>query len=72
MKIKTKNPLVKPSLRQWFEEWWCSKFGHKTIGDFYGMPQSMPQSHCGNCGAINKYIASKGCPEWIVPDYLDA
>lgn len=64
MKWTCKNPLVKPSFKQWFMEWFCSKVGHKTIGDYY----RMPQAHCSRCGSINKGIASEGCSEWILPD----
>ena len=60
---KCKNPLVKPSFKQWFNEWLCSKFGHRKIGRYYGMSQS----HCPDCGYINKGIASEDCKEWSEP-----
>lgn len=60
---KTKNPLVKPSFKQWINEWLCSQLGHRTFGRYYGMPQA----HCPNCGYINKGIASDSCLEWSEP-----
>ena len=61
MKWNCKNPLVKPSFNQRFSEWLCSIFGHRRIGRYYGMPQS----HCPDCGYINKGIASEGAKEWL-------
>ena len=63
MKWNCKNPLVKTSFNQRFSEWLCSIFGHRRIGRYYGMPQS----HCPDCGYINKGIASEGAKEWSEP-----
>lgn len=63
IKWKCKNPLVKPSFKQWINEFLCSKFDHRRFGRYYGMPQS----HCPDCGYINKDIADKGCSEWSEP-----
>jgi hypothetical protein len=58
-----KNPKVKPSFKQWWNELMCKWFGHRTTGYYYGMPQA----HCQDCGYINKGIASDKCQEWSEP-----
>ena len=65
--MKTQNPLVKDTFKQRFYEWICKKFGHVTVGSYYGMPQAW----CGRCGRRNDNIAADGVPKWSIPDYLD-
>jgi len=65
--MKTQNPLIEDTLRQRFKEWVCRKFGHITVGPYYGMPQAW----CGRCGCRNDGIACFNAPEWHVPDYLE-
>ena len=57
--MKQLNKTVPESFSQKFREWWCSKFGHITIGPFYGMAQSS----CRRCGKRNN-CASEGVPEY--------
>jgi hypothetical protein len=63
---KCKNPLVKDTLKNRFNEWLCGKNFRRCIRyeSYYGMAQAW----CKRCGHKNKGLASDGVPEWHIPD----
>ena len=56
--MKQLNKTVAESFSQKFREWWCRKFGHITVGPYYGMAQG----YCRRCGKKNEGIAYPDAP----------